>query len=123
MNGLQSIRPSWFPNWEHVLPCSHRALPVKVVGRSILADFCASHGDARASIQSWLAEVEASEWTHPQQIKARCAAASFLSENRVIFNLKGNRYRLEVAVAYRSATVIVEWVGAHAKYDARNRGR
>lgn len=96
---------------------------MKVVGRSILSEFCASHADARASIQSWLAEVEVSDWTHPQQIKARHASASFLPENRVIFNVKGNRYRLEVVVAYRTAAVIVEWVGTHAQYDARNRGR
>jgi mRNA interferase HigB len=95
---------------------------VKVVGRAILSAFCARHADARGWIRSWLAEVESSEWKHPQQIKARFSSASFLSANRVIFNVKGNRYRLEVTVAYRAGVVIVEWAGTHADYDARNRG-
>jgi mRNA interferase HigB len=93
---------------------------VKVIGRSILAEFCSRHPDTRAWVKSWLAEVETSAWTHPQQIKARYASASFRAENRVIFNVKGNRYRLEVLVAYRTGVVIVDWAGTHADYDARH---
>ena len=54
----------------------------------------------------------------PQDIKARYASASFLGRNRVVFNIKGNDYRLVVAVAYRFAAVYVKFVGTHAQYDA-----
>ncbi len=94
---------------------------MKVVGRSILATFCSRHADARGWTQSWLAEVEIVEWTDPHQIKARYASASFLSDNRVIFNVRGNRYRLETVIAYRTGVVFIEWAGTHADYDARHR--
>ena len=48
---------------------------------------------------------------------------SFLGGNIVIFNIKGNEYRLEVIVAYRTSVVVVEWVGTHTEYDVRNRRR
>jgi mRNA interferase HigB len=56
-------------------------------------------------------------------MKNRYAAASFLAGNIVIFNIKGNDYRLEVTVAYRTGIVVVDWIGTHAEYDARNRRR
>jgi mRNA interferase HigB len=96
---------------------------MKVAGRPRLIEFCAKHADARCWIEAWLAEAEAATWTHPMQIKERYATASFLADNRVIFNVRGNNYRLEVLIAYRTGTVIVQWAGTHAEYDARNRGR
>jgi mRNA interferase HigB len=122
-DGQKRSRNRMFPEWELVLPFRPRERPLKVVGRSILAAFCSRHADARAWVQSWLAEVEVSNWTHPQQIKARFASASFLSDNRVIFNVKGNRYRLEAVIAFRAGIVIVEWAGTHADYDARSSRR
>jgi mRNA interferase HigB len=96
---------------------------VKVSGRSALVDFCAKHPDAQGWIEGWLAEVEGATWTAPQQIKDRYASASFLAQNRVIFNVRGNHYRLEIVVAYRTGIVVVSWLGTHAEYDERNRKR
>ena len=62
-------------------------------------------------------------WEMPQRIKARYASASFLRGNVVIFNVRGNAYRLEVHVAYRSRIVSVLWAGTHRQYDERNRRR
>ncbi|EIM01263.1 type II toxin-antitoxin system HigB family toxin [Rhodanobacter sp. 115] len=56
-------------------------------------------------------------WTAPQDIKARYASASFVGNNRVVFNIKGNTYRLIVAVAYRFQTVYIKFIGTHAEYD------
>jgi mRNA interferase HigB len=96
---------------------------MKIVGRGVLEVFCSQHTDARRWIEHWLAEVEASTWATPQDIKSRYASASFLAGNRVIFNVKGNQYRLEVTVAYKTAVVVVVWAGTHADYDERNRKR
>lgn len=63
------------------------------------------------------------EWTSPAELKRSYATASFLAGNVVIFNVKGNSYRLETAVAYRTGVVDVSWIGSHAGYDARNRRR
>ena len=62
-------------------------------------------------------------WATPQHIKVRYASASFLHGNVVIFNVRGNSYRLEAHVAYRNGIVTVLWAGTHREYDERNRRR
>lgn len=94
-----------------------------IVGRDKLERFCNQRADARRPIESWLAEAATAQWVTPKQIKDRYASASFLAGNIVIFNIKGNAFRLEVTVAYRTGIVIVDWIGTHAEYDARNRRR
>lgn len=96
---------------------------MKVTGRGVLAALTHEHADARRWIENWLAEAEEAVWVTPQDIKDRYASASFLAGNRVIFNVKGNDYRLEVVVAYKTSVVVVEWAGTHAEYDQRNRRR
>lgn len=96
---------------------------MRVIGRDKLEAFCAKHADARRWIENWLADAEAAAWSVPQQIRNRYPSASFLAENRVIFNVKGNDYRLEALVAYKTSVVIVEWIGTHARYDTRNKKR
>ena len=96
---------------------------MKVVGRKRLAAFCGKHADARKWIENWLAEIESASWATPNEVKRRYAAASLLGRNLIIFNVKGNDYRLEVSVAYRTSVVTVIWAGTHAEYDKRNTNR
>lgn len=96
---------------------------MKIVGRQRLQDFCAEHADARRWVENWLADTQAVIWRQPHDIKQRYATASFLPNSRVVFNVKGNDYRLEVLVAYRTGVVVVEWVGTHQGYDMRNARR
>jgi mRNA interferase HigB len=78
-----------------------------VVGRGRLDTFCARHPDARPWIEAWLHEAETMAWSRPQRIKDRYASASFLHGGIVIFNVRGNAYRLEVHVACRNGVVTV----------------
>ncbi len=96
---------------------------MRIVGRETLDRFCSRHADARKWISSWLGEVGSSSWATRRAIKDRYASASFVEGNTVIFNVKGNDYRLEVVVAYRTGTVVVKWIGTHAEYDERNARR
>lgn len=96
---------------------------MKIVGRSVLDAFCAKHGDARRWIENWLSDTEEASWAKPQDIKDRYSSASFLATNTVIFNVKGNEYRLEVTCAYQTGVMVVRWIGTHAEYDERNRKR
>jgi mRNA interferase HigB len=96
---------------------------MRIAGRERLELFCRMHADARGWMERWLADVELAVWTKPQDIRNQYAAASFLGDGVVIFNVKGNAYRLEVAVAYRTGTVSIRWAGTHREYDARNRKR
>ncbi len=75
------------------------------------------HGDARGPIGTWVAETEEATWRVPSDIKARYPSASFLSNNEIVFNIKGNRYRLKVLVAYATQSVVVQKVGTHAEYN------
>ena len=96
---------------------------MRIVGREKLEVFCNLHADARRPVESWLGEAEPANWARSQEIKDRYAAVSFLRGNTVIFNIKGNDYRLEVTVAYRTGIVIIDWMGTHAEYDSRNKRR
>ena len=74
--------------------------------------------DAEMPLRSWLEEVRDASWMQPADIKAQFGSASILKNRRVVFNIKGNDYRLVVAVAYRFQSVYIKFVGTHAQYDA-----
>lgn len=92
---------------------------MKLVGRELLEEFILKHADTRGWVASWVAEVELANWSNPQEIRTRYASASFLADNTVIFNVKGNNYRLETRVAYKTSIVMVLWIGTHAEYSKR----
>lgn len=91
-------------------------LKMKIVGRAVLDDFKKKHTEVRAQVDAWEAEVGVAEWNRPIDIKERYASASFLSNNQVVFNLKGNKYRLLVIVSYKNKTVLVKKAGTHKEY-------
>jgi mRNA interferase HigB len=68
---------------------------MRVAGKGKLVLFKVAYTDARSQIDAWLAEAEEAQWRAPQDIKQRYAHASFLRDNRVIFNIRGNNYRLD----------------------------
>ena len=94
-----------------------------VTGKGELAAFIAIYTDAKGWIENWLVEVEAAKFKTPQDIKNQYSSVSFLSDGVVIFNVKGNKYRLETIVAYGLSIVEVVWIGTHKEYDKRNKSR
>jgi mRNA interferase HigB len=90
---------------------------MRVLGKKVLDEFKNSHADARGQLDAWLVEVENATWKTPQDIKDKHRSADFLDGNRVIFNIKGNRYRLVVQVRYQNGIVVVERIGTHAEYS------
>jgi mRNA interferase HigB len=91
-----------------------------VVGREVLEEFKRRHPDAQGQVDAWLLEAEEAQWDTLNAITRRYRTASILSENRVVFNLKGNKYRLLVRVSCRLGKVIVLRAGSHAEYDRWN---
>ena len=91
---------------------------MRVISKAALVDFWVVHPTAQQALQDWHKEASAAQWHTPLDIRARYASASFLGHNRVVFNIKGNDYRLVVAVSYRFAALYVKFVGTHAQYDA-----
>ncbi|OGA48067.1 MAG: addiction module toxin RelE [Betaproteobacteria bacterium RIFCSPLOWO2_12_FULL_62_58] len=92
---------------------------MRIVGRDKLDEFAGAHADARPWIENWIADTEAARWRTSQDIKDRYASVSFLAGNVVMFNVKGNHYRLETVVAYNTGTIAVRWIGTHAEYSKR----
>ena len=90
---------------------------MRVVGKETLDNFKRRHADARSHVDAWICEVEDAEWESPHDIKARYVTASLLGDNRGVFNLKGNSYRLDVKVSYESQVVLAKRIGTHAEYN------
>lgn len=90
---------------------------MKVTGRDKLVEFISKHTDAKKWLSAWLYEVEDADWKSPECIKAIYSSASFLKDNVVIFNVKGNTYRMKCTVAYNTKVVAVNWIGTHAEYS------
>lgn len=76
------------------------------------------HGDAEQPLKAWYEEVKQAAWQQPADIKAQYGSASILKNRRVVFNIKGNDYRLVVAVSYKLQVVYVKFIGTHQAYDA-----
>ncbi|WP_211251058.1 type II toxin-antitoxin system HigB family toxin [Stenoxybacter acetivorans] len=81
-----------------------------IVGRKLLEAFALKHADSRKALNVWINLVENSHWYTPQDIKSMYRSVDFLSDNRVIFNIRDNHYRLLVKVRYINGVVKVEWV-------------
>ena len=90
-----------------------------VIAKSSLQRFWERPGcaDARGPLHSWYVEAVKATWRTPQDIKDQYASASICGNNRVVFNVGGNKYRLVVEIKYQASIVWVKFVGAHAQYD------
>lgn len=73
--------------------------------------------DSETPIKEWYDVARKASWLTPADIKAKYGNASFVADNRVVFNLGGNKYRLIVAVFYPGGVMYVKFIGTHAQYD------
>ena len=90
---------------------------MRVIAVSTLRDFWKRHPDAEQPLKTWFEEVTKASWTQPSDIKAQYGSASILKNRRVVFNIKGNDYRLVVAIDYSYEVIYVRFVGTHRDYD------
>ena len=90
---------------------------MRVIAVSTLRDFWAKHADAEIPLRSWFAQASRAAWRSPADVKAAYRNASFLANNRIVFNIKGNDYRLVAAVHYNRGMMFIRFVGTHRDYD------
>lgn len=90
---------------------------MRVIAKSTLVAFYQKHPDAEEPIKAWHKEAEHAHWKTTSDIKARYRAADFIAGNRVVFNIRGNRYRLVVKIHYNTRIVYVRFVGTHKAYE------
>ena len=81
---------------------------MQLLGLIKLDNFKRKHADARGALDAWRIDVERTQWTGPQDVKSRYPSASFLADNKVIFNIKGNTYRLVIKAKYQNGLVLIE---------------
>ena len=90
---------------------------MRVIGVPILEEFIRGHPEVEKPVQAWLAEARNATWETPHELKEQYSSASILKGGRVVFNLKGNKYRLVVRIDYRMQIARIEKIGTHDEYD------
>ena len=90
---------------------------VRVIARRTLREYWEKHKDCEQQLKAWYQEAERANWTSPNDIKQDYPNASIIEDNRMVFNIKGNHYRLIVRINYDYGIVWIRFVGTHAKYD------
>jgi mRNA interferase HigB len=92
---------------------------MRIIAVSTLREFWSrpGRGDSEQALRAWVHIVRAADWTRPSDIKLLFNSADILANDRVVFDIRGNRYRLVAAVHYRGKRVYVRFIGTHAEYD------
>src|SRR5215470_8045600 len=94
-----------------------------VIGRDVVENYLADHAGhkrinvAQSQYQAWLNIVTRANWRNPENVKASYPKASILKSGRVVFNIKGNDYRLVARVQYQAGILAIRFFGTHAEYD------
>ena len=90
---------------------------MRVISKKKLREFWEKHSDSEQQLKAWFQETSNAEWNSPNDIKIEYPSASILADNRVVFNIKGNKYRLIVRINYDYGMTWIRFVGTHAEYD------
>ena len=96
---------------------------MRVIARRTLVEFTDTlkgrkdYAPVKSALDAWFHEVQRAAWKNPAEVKRAYRNASIVGDDRVVFNIKGNSYRLIVSVDYRRQVVFIKWIGSHADYD------
>ena len=106
------------PLWDHAI-----FVDVRVIARGTLNDFVRNRVERKLQkpvkdhLDAWYAEAAKATWKNPAELKRQYGSASIVSSERVVFNIKGNDYRLIVAINYHYQVLLIKWLGTHKEYD------
>jgi mRNA interferase HigB len=96
---------------------------MRIIARRTLKEFVDSRAGSRdqpalkTALDAWYSEVKTAEWSNSADVKRLYATASIVTADRIEFNIKGNSYRLVVAVDFEKSITFIKWIGTHADYD------
>ena len=90
---------------------------MRVIALRTLRAYWEQHPDVRPALEAWYHDVKRASWQTPMDIKRVYRNVSFVGNNRVVFNIKGNDYRIVVAIQYQHSIVYIRFVGSHREYD------
>ena len=89
----------------------------RIIAKRTLREFWEKHADSEQYLKTWYETAKNSKWNSPNQVKMTYINASILKNNRVVFNIKGNSYRLIVKFNYVKQWAFIRFIGTHAEYD------
>lgn len=90
---------------------------MRIIATSTLRNYWRNHRLAEQSLKAWIQESENSTWKNAAELKAKYRNASVINSKRVVFNIRGNDYRLIVDIEYRLKIIFIVWIGTHVEYD------
>ena len=93
---------------------------MRIIAKKVLLEFCTKHSDCEQQLKSWYGETEKSEWKNINEITKEYPSANIIWNNRVVFNIKGNNYRLIVKINFHYQVMWIRFVGTHKEYDKVN---
>jgi len=95
---------------------------MRIIKEKTLIEFCKleKYKQAESSVKSWIYEVRYSDWNNAQELKQKYGSASVLTSKRLVFNIKGNEFRLIVDIEFKIKLVFVVWFGTHQEYDQKD---
>ena len=93
---------------------------MRVIAKKTLRNFWENHADCEQQLKAWFQETNESNWKTPNDIKKEYPSASIIVDNRIVFNIKGNKYRLIIKINYNHQMVWIRFIGTHAEFDEIN---
>lgn len=90
---------------------------MRIIAKKTLRAYWEIHNDCEEQLKAWYNEAEIADWKQPKDVKLIYPSASVLADNRVVFNIKGNNYRLVVKINYDYGLIWIRFIGTHAEYD------
>lgn len=88
-----------------------------IIAWSTIAAFYQEHPDAKNALENWYDTTEEADWSNINDVKKTFNSADYVGNDRIVFNIKGNKYRLVALVIFRTRTVFIRFVGTHSAYD------
>jgi mRNA interferase HigB len=92
-------------------------MPMRVIAKKTLDEFCRRHAEVESPLRAWYDHVKRANWLTPADVQRDYGSDVILPNNRAVFNIKGNNYRLVVAINYKTRIVFIRFIGTHAEYD------
>ncbi|OJU24746.1 MAG: addiction module toxin RelE [Sphingobacteriales bacterium 41-5] len=93
---------------------------MRVIAKKVLREFWEKHNDCEQQLKAWFQEASKAEWKNPNEIKTEFPSASIIGNDRIVFNIKGNSYRLIIKINFDYQMIWIRFIGTHPEYDKVN---